>query len=155
VSGHGSTGLTPVETPTEAPEKPEVPVTDEGGEFFGSGVGETHIGARSDSEEYDETWQGWIVNQRASVSVQGMGETIPLTILNYDEDGNVTMTKEQDEGYTGQFSNPSYIPSKAFPKEGFRVILPEVESAVRDATEVQSTSTYEVVIPEDDFVLSA
>jgi hypothetical protein len=84
-----------------------------------------------------------------------MGETIPLTILNYDEDGNVTMTKEQDEGYTGQFSNPSYIPSKAFPKEGFRVILPEVESAVRDATEVQSTSTYEVVIPEDDFVLSA
>jgi hypothetical protein len=157
VSGHGSSGLTPVESPTEAPEKPEIPESDFADpEYFGAYPGGMyHIGARADSEEFNENWEGWIVNQRSSVAVQGMGSSIPLTTLTYNEDGSVNISNKQDEGFTGNFSNPGYVASKAYEQEGFKIIMPGVEEESRDATEVVSEATYDIPIPEDEFILSA
>jgi hypothetical protein len=151
-SAHGAVGLPPIEpTPVEPPEPPAVqmPTTDWISQLS-KGL-TAHIGGLPTSEPYDENWEGWIVNVPSSFIVEDDADDVPHISAETQKTERVKINDE----YEGSTTNPVYDPSKAYSSTGFRVVMPAVESLVRDAAAPEQTATYQVVIPQDTFELSA
>jgi hypothetical protein len=146
ISGHGATGLPEVsETGTAAPAAPTAAeITSSVRERHGLNLG-VHIGGLEGSPEENADWQGWVVNVQSSVNVTDPGAD------SYTVEGEV----QSDTGYTGDYSNPNFVPEKAYQNTGFRLVLPEVEAAARDNLSLAVSQTYEIPIPEDELSLSA
>lgn len=143
VSGHGAVGIEVTDTPVVAPDAPagtETTAPDFAYLYL-------HVGAQADSEDYSDTMQGWIVNAPRAFNVTDQGGS------SYTYDAETQ--KEQQQDYSGTVSNSSYIEAKAYPSEGFRLILPAVEDDQREPATIPGGSEYQVDIPEDEFLLAA
>jgi hypothetical protein len=151
-SAHGAVGLPPIEpTPVEPPEAPAVqtPTTDWISKLT-KGL-TAHIGGLPTSEPYDESWEGWIVNVPASFIIEDDADDVP----HISAETQKTERVQINDQYEGSTTNPVYDPSKAYSATGFRVVMPAVEDLVREAAAPEQTATYQVVIPQDTFELSA
>jgi|GEM_PF-2660785 len=152
ITRHGAVGIDPpADTPSEPPAAPAVPEVSNAVRAALSGQMSLHIGGLADSPEFDENWTGWIVNVPSSYNIDDPGSSEPRI----NPETQKTEQQLVNDPYSGSTANPLYRPDKAYAQTGFRVVLPEVEAAARDAIAPEIKSTYTLAIVEDELTITA
>ncbi len=117
-----------------------------------------HVGGTADSPPYQESMQGYICNIPSEAIVSNMVTNWGTSSIGVYDSGPTTSLYGVSSivnrtTYSGAVINPSFQPDKAYPWQ-FRVTPPAIEPAVRDNLSIDLEEAYQVVVPNDIFIIT-